>query len=412
MIDRILHPLVVYRKALFFAFLVVLILYRSPSLFSEPRFYGEEGSNFFTFAYSHSWLHGLVVPAISYYSFFLNFSCVLAAKCVPLIYAPFVTTYLSLLLTLAPIVLVLWGRSLFFDTPLKQGIICLGTLFFSPGEIWISTTCSQFYLCLITFLILIQDVNALNFFQRWFYRIALGVAAMSGVLSCFLAPFFLMKYRHDRSRENRIQMVIVTCLSIAQFSICALFVLFGPNTTRFQSADLRFTVLNYFYSHFLYPLFGQYMGTRYLVFIKREEWWSSGFIGLSAIFIAYIVFAFIMFASTLKDRNKRVIIYSFLIVSILSTLLSIQMVSGPRYGFMPNIVLAIITLSQIDFKSRSAWIRVKSVICTVLIFTSLVVGAVEFRYRLIPYSDETWPKWREEITKWEENHRYPIKIWP
>lgn len=400
------------RKLLFFGFCVVLIVYRAPLIFSEPRFYAEEGGNFFAFAYTHSWLESLVMPAISYYSFFLNFSCTLAAKCVPLIYAPWVTTYLSLLLTLTPIVVVLWGRSNFFDTPLKQGLICLCTLFFAPGNIWISTTCSQFYLCLITFLILVQEVDGLNAFQRWFYRITLGVAALSGVLSCFLTPLFILKYRAERTRENKIQMGIMVALTIAQLSICLLFVLLGGNGSRFFSADPRLTFLHYFYYNFLYPLFGQYMGSRYLGFIKRENWDSLAFMGISSVFLIYIVFVLIMFVSTMKDKKKRVIVYSFFIVSILSTLLSIKMMSGPRYGFMPNILIAIVTLSQIDFKAASKWIKVKSVLCLLLVVASLTVGAVEYKYRMLKHSNDEWPKWREEVALWEKNPRRPIRIWP
>jgi len=412
MIERCLKLTVANRKLLFFAFCVVLIIYRAPILFTEPRFYGEEGSSFFAFACKHSWFQSLVMPAISYYSLFLNFSCTLAAKCVPLLYAPWVTTYLSLLLTLLPIILVLWGRSLFFDTPLKQGLICLCTLFFAPGEIWISTTCSQFYLCLITFLILIQDVGALNFFQRWLYRFALGVAALSGVLSCFLTPLFIVKYRNERTRENKIQMVIMLALTIAQLSICTLFVLLGNNATRFFSADLRLTALHYFYYNFLYPLFGQYMGAKYLGFIKNDVWNSAAFFGISSVFIVYVLFVLGMFVSTMTDRKKRVIVYSFFIVSILSTLLSIKMVSGPRYGFMPNILIAIIILSQINFKNPSVWIKVKSGICLLLIVTSLVVGAVEYKFRLIKYSNANWPKWRQEVARWEKNPTHPLRIWP
>jgi hypothetical protein len=129
-------------------------------------------------------------------------------------------------------------------------------------------------------------------------------------------------------------------------------------------------------------------------------------------FLLYIVFVLVMFINTMRDRKKRIIVYSFFIVSILSTLLSIRMMSGPRYGFMPNVLIAMVTLSQIDFKAASRWIRARSVICIVLVVASLIVGAVEYKYRMLKYSNEDWPEWREEVKLWEKDPRRPIHIWP
>jgi hypothetical protein len=79
------------RIAVFLLFAFVVLL-RQPALLLNPRFFCEEGMIYYAYALHHPMLDALLRTAAGYYSLVQNVSALLAAYCVPVEWAPLVTT--------------------------------------------------------------------------------------------------------------------------------------------------------------------------------------------------------------------------------------------------------------------------------------------------------------------------------
>src|SRR5512133_505488 len=83
---------------------------RCPQLLASPRFWAEEGRDYFAYAFAHGPLAGLLASHLGYYALVTNASAALASV-VPLEHAPLVTTAIALLVQLAVSALVLTSVS-------------------------------------------------------------------------------------------------------------------------------------------------------------------------------------------------------------------------------------------------------------------------------------------------------------
>ena len=108
-----LQPLILYglmsvvrawRKWLLFTIGAASIVLRCPRLFFEPRFWAEEGSVFFAYAFKHSALSALTRPDGGNYDLPRNLASILAVNLAPLEWAPLVTTLFAFGIQLIPLV--------------------------------------------------------------------------------------------------------------------------------------------------------------------------------------------------------------------------------------------------------------------------------------------------------------------
>ncbi|HZV81410.1 MAG TPA: hypothetical protein VFF53_04500, partial [Geobacteraceae bacterium] len=50
--------------------IALFVAWRQPELLTAPRFWAEEGTNFFAYAYAHSWWENLLHPQFGYYTLY------------------------------------------------------------------------------------------------------------------------------------------------------------------------------------------------------------------------------------------------------------------------------------------------------------------------------------------------------
>jgi hypothetical protein len=143
------------------AFIVFLIIYRSPELFIHPRLWAEEGTIFFKYIYENSFIDGLLmIPRYTagYYSLSINTPITIFTHLLPIEYIPTATTYFSFLILLIPFVIILWGNSYLWDTLYKKILACL-ILLVTPSaltpEIWLNTINLQVYYGMSSLIILL-----------------------------------------------------------------------------------------------------------------------------------------------------------------------------------------------------------------------------------------------------------------
>ena len=417
--------------------LCIFIMYiRMPLLFLQPRFWAEEGLIYFSYAFHHSWYKALLTPHYSYYSLFNNIASILAANIVPLQYAPCVTTYLAFFVQLIPFAIILWGNSSLWDTMYKKIIVVLIVLF-TPlsGEVWLNTITSQFHFSLITFLILMEDVGSITPVRKWSYRILLVFAGLTGAVSCFLTPLFMYKAWSNRTREHIVQAGILSICALVQLLVVLMFV--HNNTLpvgRFKGLDVSILLSIIWVKTIVLPILGP--ETAYTFFASAARRIRNIRYHDILLFVLLIVF-FKSLISRVTAQKQMMILISFFLITVISTFASddpvkiiyiMDPLTAPRYFYVPNILIKILLFSGIPYalmesiiapnillnKTKESLGNVQPLLCSLLLILSLYTGIIYYKdaKMINPYVNNTWPKWTEEVSKWEKDRNYKLRIWP
>ncbi len=412
-----------WQRSFLFIFICFLIAYRQPAVLTEQRFWAEEGTYFFPYALSHGWFDTVihVVPLFGFYSLAHNIAG-LFATLVPLEQAPFVTTYLGFLSHLLPCCIVIVGNSPFWNTLPKKTLICLGILLFPFGRMWLNTTYVHFTLALSVFLILLEEMEHSSRLIKNLYRTIILIAGLSGAVSCFLTPVYLLKAWRSRRKENILQASLLAFVSAVQVAVFMYTITkLDPNAqTRFLSFgyDKLWSII---YFQFGIPFFGvPYFNSEiiksldfrafYMAFPKvysylgRAMVLSNGpvyLVSLSMV-IAYALFVFI---KQIRDKFLQLPAISFLLMFVLSSAGSMNMRGGQRYAYIPCVIMLVMFLTE--FYNEHNGVLRKSLAA---LFITLMLLSNSYGYR--KGTEICTPKWVDEIRIWQKDHNYKIKIWP
>lgn len=399
---------------------VLLIFWRMPYLITQPRFWAEEGGVFFGYAYAHPWYETLVfVPSyLGYLCFYYNI-VVLAATFVPLAYAPLVTTLACLLVQLVSLAIILWSKSSFWDSRPRKVLACL-FLTINPlaEDIWLTTTTCQFYFCLITFLLLLEESENSSNFKKWAYRGLLLMAGLTGPVSCFLTPFFFFRAWRDKNREYWIQAGILAVCAVLQF-ICLLANLAAPGSLtnkRVVAPDVPTIIAIIWNKTLIQPIAGPSVSQG--VGESLRELQISGQFGffLLAMGLFLVGFFLLEFISSPLDLTRRIIFLgSYLTLLILSIITSIEPKAalinagdGRRYFYVPSCIVLILLLGNLRF-DKNLLKTLRSGLCVVVLLGALVSGLLSYE-RLSTRPD--LPVWQDEVTCWQINPDYAPQTWP
>lgn len=401
-----------------------VMYWRAPSLLQAPRVWAEEGTVYLAFAYNHSWLQALIAPHQGYYGLFPNVASLLALAVGGVRYAPNVTTWLAFSVQLVPVAIVVWGTSSLWDHWYQRilGVLVI-LLAASSGEVWLNTINSQFYLAIVTFLILMEDMSKTRSARRWIYCALLLLCGLSGPVSCFLLPVFILKAILQRNRETTIQIGILGLCVVVQG--WAWWVSQSAGLTlasRIGNLDLPSIVAVIFNRTMVAPILGQtFAGTSaaWLASIRKASlyqfgWLSFGLgLGMAGFFSA-------LCWRTLK-RNG-LILGSFLLVASLSVITAlvppqlgkivlVNPQAGIRYFYAPSVMFLMLLLANIQFNlaNLKKW---QTLLCIVLLAVGLVTGAAHYKPDIKQFMSVSWPRWEYEVYNWQVNHNYELQIWP
>jgi hypothetical protein len=384
---------------------------RAPSLLHHPRFWAEEGAVYFAYAYKHGVWQGLLAPQRGYYNFIDNLAAVLAAKTVPLEWAPVLTMTLAMAIQLIPYALVLWLPGLPWTTRRDQLIACALILFAQPSaEIWLNTLCSQFHLTLVTCLLLLADHASPRISPTRVLLVA--VAGLSGPVSAFLSVWFIVKAVRERSRAAAAEAAVLTACAIIG-CVVALRVRYEDSgiVDRLAMPSPNTLVGILVNKSVVLQLFGRFIAHKFahltlMVLQSGSRWIHLGYaVAASLILVGLLALAF--------ARSRWRLLPAYLTIMILSIVTSqgvkwtLLYDGSGRYYFAANIMV----LLGLFMGTRSSRWRVPRVIFLVVAFA---VGVREFRPAMNIYVVPGDPDWREEVRLWrmDGTRRLHNPPWP
>jgi hypothetical protein len=395
----------------------MLVMYlRDPAFFHEPRFWAEEGTRYFAYAYSQPWHAMLGYNFRGFFSLFNKVSALLAVYLVDLPNAPLVTTLLAFVVQTIPLALILWAESSPWDT-LKGKVMGVAIVLFTPvtGEIWLNTVNSQFYLALVTFLILIEDSRITSRFTGGVHMVLLLLAGLTGVVSCFLTLLYAVKAWKERTRRSAIYFSLLVACSVVQ--LLTLLSSEGQWAGRWLGVRPGVILSVTWVKTIVLPLFGPVAAMRFANTIRHVRGLGDlGYGALSALLLLTMGAFWTAILWKAGTYKRWLILGSYVTIVVLSIVSAIgdkaEMIdawSAQRYFYVPSVILAVLILDRIEV-GGSTYHRFVSVICAVLIVTSVTMGIVHYQRTLI--KSEDWPRWRDQVARWEADHDHILQVWP
>lgn len=181
---------------LFIAYVLVTFL-KAPRLFTSPRFWAEDGVVYFLQARAHTLSEAMWAMPLGYLSLPANLAGMFSAQ-LPLLYA----TYGNLVVALSIQMLLFWVvfANRFFDGDrLKQGILLfIPVLVIQSAETWLNAINSQFWLALAAAYVLASPGGVFSVKRHTANGAVLLLAGLSGPVSAFLAPLFVLRGLAER----------------------------------------------------------------------------------------------------------------------------------------------------------------------------------------------------------------------
>lgn len=414
-------------KWISFIFVSAIAYFRLPEVLLEPRLWAEEGVNYFAFAFNHSWLENLLTPQYGYNTLYNSLATSLAAF-IPLEHAPAATTWLAFAFQLGVSAAAIWWNIPLLDTLTKKVSLAIFIQTLSYPRIWVTTIGVQYWLCILTVLILVTDFRQQSRRQILFQNSLLVFNGLTGILSAILFPAFLWKWFKSKSRNALTQTAILAGCLLVQTGIFLQSYLERSSELSIRFADfhplyvmhklIRFMVTVPFYERYIFSTQrGETLEDSLRIILIRltgadlfAPEYSYYFIEMFAA-IPFIIFLAYITLRRLKQLDIQLLVFSFISVITVSTYFSINSSSGPRYTFAPSIILMFLLVSSVNDISLKPFIRCCS---AGLVILSLAVSLYHYRFNMmggVAY-DNHWPRWKDEVRIWKADHRYPITIWP
>ena len=400
---------------------VGIIFLRYPGIILNPRFLAEEGSLFFREAY---YSDGFSISSlfnnheiVGYYNLMADFAAWVAATFFSLPYAPYATLCISFLIQIIPLYMIVTSLSPLWNSPLKKTLGSLLVLLVPvSGEVWLNTLGTQFYLGLISFLILLESGDMLSLWKKWFYRGLLLIGGFSGITSCLLTPFFFLKgVVRDRNRETLLHTALLTFTATLQL----LSLWHSSNTRLSNMGDPYSLIANLVNANFVSTLLGPAVAQHLSQIIFGIYTNANDALPylLISLLVGEAIFIYFLSKRTHDPWLSITTLGALLITIIISYIgmltskwQTVDPYNAPRYFWLPNVILALAIFFAIkEQPSFSRTIRYNIFVAFCLL--SILINGI-LNYDMADQY-KNLPSWKNEVNLWIQNdEKKTISLWP
>lgn len=413
-----------WERLLWLTLIAVLVVSRAPNLVSDPRFWAEEATIYFSYARQSGILESLLFISNGYPSYLnlsANVPATLAANLVSLGAAPLVTTIVAFMVQLIPFGLVFFGNSRIWVTR-PQRLLVAAVLLFGPavttGEVWLNSTNSQVFCGIIGVILLCERTDDRHRGVKWLYRGLLVFCSLSGPYTAFLAPAYLFKIRLEGTAEARRHAWIVAAAVIIQAGAHVLTRLGFPYVpSRLAQTHWGFRLTTMFFNEVLYTIFGYDLApiiARQLGILEvvRQKAGSLEYLRLAG-WNSLVVLSAMVWWVSYHARRRFDAILPVALVSLLIPIFFVAPSAGSRYVVVPGTVL-LLTFCSCAINPK---VRLGRWLCGLILAVSVVAGVAAY-WRDIPKEISPLghapqrPSWSSEVRRWRENDQYRLRIWP
>jgi len=404
---------------------IIITVMRKPELLTTPRFYAEEGQSFFSYAYNHTLIDYILTPMYGYYALY-NIIATYLATMPRLDMAPLATTYLAFITQIAVSFYAIYGNIPILNSDIKRLLAAISFPLLCPSQVWLTTIGVQYWLCIMTLLILLEGYDSRVKAAHVVKAIVLILTGLTGVLSCFMAPVFVFKWMKTRSKPIMLYSCVLCACLIIQVCVFITALMHHDSSLHNRFVDRGFSVIQMIYMHTVL-LFSKFFITehtmdipfinmtdthltetmnRYACGIHMFEKYETTYFILTALLLLTI-------ALLLLKHNYAIdyisIILSFIIIYALSITLSIDSSGGHRYRFAPMCMLMVFFIASYR---TTALAEIHNLFLATIICLIIGSQSVDFMHSMHFVYNDNWPHWNEEVRLWHQNKDHHLKIWP
>ena len=397
-------------KGLMLALFAAVVVLRIPNVMLQGRFFGEEGSYFFAYAWHMEWWEALFHPLGGYINVVASGGTLLARQLVgwgviPLEAAPWVTALIALAFQLLPALLIVTSRDAWLAPRLaKPAALALIAAAPMAHEVWLHSLHSQFHLTLCVALALACRVPESRR-GRALYLAILALAPLCGPAAIVFLPFFGLKALIERTRGRWAQVFALGIGAAVQ-----MLVFYYPVMMRGHSFDPAMLSALLLVRQAVLPLAGPFAAkdAGYAIFQQLPGVSIVVLLACVLVFGALIVFAL----RSWRQSPAIWLVVPALLLACVSYFGAIATPSamllplvGERYSFVPNVLIG---LSLIAMASTMRGIG--SRIFAGLVALEVVIAVMFFSG---PKAEMTeGPSWPDEVAKWRADPTYRLEGWP
>lgn len=400
-------------RSLFFVLLFLisstLVIVRKPDTITNPQFYAEDGTLWYSEAYNNGPIKPFLVPKQGYFHTFPRLGAATSLS-FDLRYAPLVLNSIAIIIQILPILFLLSSR---FDKIIPSYtfrlFLCLSYLFLPhSGETHANLTNSMWRLAILMFLIMIAEFPK-NIPWKIFDYFVLLIAGLSGPFSILILPVFLV-YEYFSKKRKYTHLAIVFCTACVQLISC----FFTLSAQRSQALS-GVSIINFFKIIAGNVFICGLTGSNVYSFIRHLSWWNNG---LLPIFVGVIGFALIIYVLRQCPLELRLFILFALIIFTAAIITPQVSAEKPQWGVMTtDHGDRYYLLPSLAWVATLLWIFVKGSNKKLKIFSGILIGLLLFvgmpkDYRFVPFQDFRFTEQLKEFEMLPIGSRYDFKIYP
>jgi len=377
---------------------ILLIFFRDPAYFINPRIWAEEGSIYIQSYLDSGFSGSFFSPHMGYYSLFNKIAVGISMSALGLEYVAAGTTAFSLLIICAALLSPFILPSRYWDSEIKKAAIVLYSLILGTGEIWLNTINSQFYLGLFSVYLLLSETNELRGWRLVYCLCMLILAALTGVTSVILFPFFALKLFSG----GRLQLFSTSRANWIFFAV----LLFG---LLVQVLSFLFSLNHGGYGHRLNINFLSNVPKSFVASLLWEfhGMWSSGVSkDIIAIFSGTFMVYF-LYSAIINGPHTRYLTMLIVYISLVLTLFSLGMLGGARYAYPVSVTIIILLLQQATCNKK---LFLKRAAFSALAAVALIKAPSFFYTRM--YYNPNWDTYNSQAIKALSGEQDYINIHP
>ena len=403
------------QRLVLFAIFAALVVFRLREAWLYGRFFGEEGTIFFAYAWHRPAGEALWRSFAGYLNLAANGSTLLAAQLVKadvlsLERAPYLTMAIATAFQSIPGALILTGRSAWLESrwAVIASLLIIATAPMTE-EVFANVLHIQFHLALCTALVLAFDIPHSRL-GKLLYCLPLALAPLCGPGAIVLLPLFVLRAVVDKDRNRVIQTVVLGAASALQ-----LLVFYESSPLRGHLLDpatlanilfVRLAALPYFGA----PVARLYGREVYAAFLTGGAiWWA-----MTAVALTYFTALLILVLRRGPFGAAPWLAVSGLAVGAISFGAGMLPVdpyhwfsvgAAQRYNVLPLTLLSLGIIAMI--RSCAGLLRAGLVgLCTL----TLVSGALTYSFPI--RNVRAGPNWPAEVTAWRKDSRHLPMSWP